>query len=100
MAVADMGLSPSEFWELSWYEWGLYMLRLEKKQQKDKLREEMNWDRTRIMWATLINVNAKTKVKPRDLIELSFDKKESEVPKPGSVIERFKEKTSGSKRIK
>ena len=92
-AVSEIGMSPSEFWDLSWYEWGLYLLRYENRLKKENAIFETNWDRTRIMWATLVNVNSgKGKsVKPSDLIRLSFDEKEK-TPEPGSVIERYKQK--------
>lgn len=100
MAVSEIGLSPSEFWELTWYEWGLYLLRLKNRQEKEKQHWETGWEQTRILWATLININsAKGKgVKPTDLIKLSYDKLEK--PKPGEVLQRFKEKLDGSKRTK
>lgn len=92
MAVCHMGLSPSEFWALGWYDWGLYLLRYEEKLEKEKREYETQWERTRIIWATLININSgKGKgVKPSDLITLSYDKKE--IPKPGDVIKRFTKK--------
>ncbi len=92
-AVSDIGLSPSEFWELSWYEWGLYLLRLKKRNDKEKVAYEEQWQRTRILWATIINVNG-GKVKPTDLIKLSFDGKseKEQPPEPGEVIKRFTEK--------
>jgi hypothetical protein len=95
-AVADIGLSPSEFWELSWYDWGLYLLRYENRIKKEKQEYENGWEQIRILWATLINVGSgKGKsVKPSDLIKLSYDgkAKEDDRPKPGEVIERFKAK--------
>lgn len=93
-AVADIGLSPSEFWELSWYEWGLYMLRYERRLNKEKHLYENGWEQTRIMWSTLVNINSgKGKgVKPSDLIKLSYDNVSEEKPRPGEVLERFKAK--------
>jgi hypothetical protein len=72
--VVNLKLSPDEFWGLSWYEYDLYLQRFEQEQQKEKFYWESNWDRTRHLWAVLINTNSKTKVKPSDLIKLSFDK--------------------------
>lgn len=92
--MCEVGLSPNEFWDLSWYEWGLYLLRHKKKSEKEFALHERSWEQTRIMWATLININSsKGKgVKPKDLIELSYDKKEPELPKFGDVVKRFKPK--------
>lgn len=104
VAVSEMNMSPSEFWELSWYEWGLYLLRLKSQREREKQEWETNWDRTRVMWATLVNINSGKgkKVKPSDLIKLSYDDKvkEAEIPNPGDVIKRFKEKINGGKRTK
>jgi hypothetical protein len=35
VGVVNLGLSPDEFWELSWYEWGLYILRQKAKSEDD-----------------------------------------------------------------
>ena len=53
------------------------MLRLKKIAEKEKHDFEDGWNQTRHLWATLININSTKKVKPSDLIELSFDKKEA-----------------------
>jgi hypothetical protein len=94
MGVVDLGLSPDEFWELSWYEWGLYVLRQKKLSEEQKFRFETSWDQTRQMWATLININSpKGKgVKPDDLIQLSYDKKETKRKTPDEVAKKFKPK--------
>lgn len=73
-AVSELDLSPQEFWNLSWYEWGLYLMRLKVKTDKELREHNRDWDRTRQLWATLVNLNSKQKVKPQDLIKLSFDK--------------------------
>ena len=103
VAVSEMNLSPSEFWELSWYDWGLYLLRLKSQREMEKHKWESDWDRTRVMWATLVNINSGKgkKVKPSDLIKLSYDELSNEAPpKPGEVLERFKKKIDGGKRTK
>lgn len=94
MGVVDLGLSPDQFWALSWYEWGLYVLRQNKLSEESKFRYETGWDQTRQLWATLININSgKGKgVKPSDLIKLSYDKKESKRKTPQEVEKKFKPK--------
>jgi len=93
MAVSEMNLSPSEFWDLSWYEFGLYLLRFKKKGEEQLRLHESGWEKTRILWATLVNSYAKHPVKPKELITLSYDKEVSEVktPKltPEEVLKRF-----------
>ena len=91
----NIGLKPDEFWELSWYEWGLYLLREKRRSEDLKFKFETGWDQTRILWATIININSpKGKgVKPSELIELSFDKKveiESLRKTPEEVASKFK----------
>lgn len=96
IAVSKIGLSPSEFWELGWYEWGLYLLRLKYQDEKEKEEYERSWEQTRIIWATMINLKAQKGkgVKPSDLIRLSYDGKsvKDKPPEPGEVIKRFTEK--------
>jgi hypothetical protein len=46
--------------------------------ERDEKREEAHWARFRIQWANFINANFKKKVKPQDLIKLSFDKEKEE----------------------
>ena len=77
MAVAELGISPNEFWSLSWFEWGCYLLRLEKQLDKEKFQWEEGWEQTRIIWSLIANVNG-NKFKPQDLIKLPRDKEEKE----------------------
>jgi len=97
IAVSEISLSPSQFWDLSWYEWGLYLLRLKKIKDKELREYERSWEQTRILWASLLNphMGAGKLVKPTDLITLSYDKDEDVKGKrltPEEVAERFKKK--------
>lgn len=99
IGVVELGLSPDEFWDLSWYEWGLYVLRQKKQAEKEKYHIENGWEQTRTIWATLVNIHSSKKVKPSDLIELSFDKKviaESKRKTPEEVEAKFNKKKHGS----
>lgn len=89
-------LSPDEFWELSWFELSLYQLRVEDEAQTEKDREEAQWARFRIQWAQLNNAHFRDKVKPEDLIKLSFDKKEVD-PKTKRMTPEEVAKKFGSK---
>lgn len=93
IAVSEMELSPDEFWELSWYEWGLYLLRIKKRGEREVREHESGWEKTRILWATIVNSYAKHPVKPKELIKLSYDNDVTVVntPKltPEEVIARF-----------
>lgn len=57
MAVTDLGLSPDEFWRLTWYEWGLYCLRLYKESKKMLAQRELSIDLTRHFMALFANAN-------------------------------------------
>lgn len=101
IGVVELGLSPDEFWELSWYEWGLYILRQKKHAETEKFIFETGWEQTRQLWATLININSpKGKgVKPSDLIKLSFDdNKFTQIKRktPEEVEAKFNKKKHGS----
>lgn len=78
MAVTDMGLSPQEFWRLTWYEWGLYCLRLYKESKKMLAQRELSIDLTRHFMALFANANrAKNQAAfaPTDFLwKLSYDK--------------------------
>jgi hypothetical protein len=82
-AVVHIGISPDEFWGLSWYEYDLYVLRLDALRERETFKWETGWDQTRILWSTAHNAAFKNKVKPVDLIKLSFDKpKQKKEDKP------------------
>jgi len=71
--VSEVKISPAEFWSLSWFEWGCYLLRLQGESEKDKFKWEESWEQTRIIWSLIANVNG-NKFKPQDLIKLPRDK--------------------------
>lgn len=69
-------MSREEFWRLSWYDVGIHLERFTLSQEALRAKNEQDWNRTRVMWATLININTGKKgkkVKPQDLIKLSID---------------------------
>jgi hypothetical protein len=98
LAVADLGISPKEFWGLSWFEWGCYLLRLEKQLDKEKFQWEESWEQTRIIWSLIANVNG-NKFKPQDLIKLPRDKevKENILLTPKQVETMFPTKLKDAK---
>lgn len=66
---------------MTWYEWGLYLSRLEYEQDKEQARIEAQWAQTRILWAAIMNTGfkgPKKRVKSTDLIRLSFDDDDKE----------------------
>ncbi len=101
LAVSEIGISPKEFWSLSWYEWGLYLLRLQRRAEKEKFQWEEEWDRARRIWAAIINgYPPKQPVSPQDLIKLDRDgdyRKEVMTPERMKEIEILAKKRFGSK---
>jgi hypothetical protein len=77
VARTKLGLSPKQFWNLTWYEWGLEILRLYEQQKKVEEEREFYLSVKRIEIANFINAhrgqNSKT-IKPEDVFKLSFDK--------------------------
>lgn len=92
LAVSEVGISPKEFWSLTWFEWGCYLLRLKKRVEKDQFIWEDGWDKTRIMWATLVNVHGNKK-SPTDLIKLPRDKETEKVLLTPEEVESLFPKT-------
>jgi hypothetical protein len=97
LAVVEVGISPVEFWSLSWYDWGLYLLRLEKRIEKDRALWEEDWDRTRHIMTAVINSQG-GKLTPQSLMELPKDKEEKKVLlKPEEVEKLFPKQLKSGK---
>ncbi len=89
-------MTEEEFWQLSWWDWGLYTLRSKKQFMLRKAASEDAWARTRELWAVMINQWKKAgsaATRPQELIKLSFDKDDPlEVPvvhEPEEAFKRF-----------
>lgn len=82
MAVTDMGLSPQEFWRLTWYEWGMYCLKLYKDSKRMLAQRELSIDLTRHFMALFANANRREHApafEPEDFLwRLSYDKARTE----------------------
>lgn len=91
MAVTDIGLSPQEFWRLTWYEWGLYCLRLYKESKKMLAQRELSVDLTRHFMALFANANRsknQAAFTPQDFLwRLSYDKHPTVEERPLSFKE-------------
>lgn len=78
MAVTDLGLSPQEFWRLTWHEWGLYCLKLYKDSKRMLSQRELSIDLTRHFMALFANANrgkGTALYQPTDFLwRLSYDK--------------------------
>lgn len=73
-----MGLSPQEFWRLTWFEWGLYCLKLYKDSKRMLAQRELSIDLTRHFMALFANANRGKNTaafEPQDFLwKLSYDK--------------------------
>jgi hypothetical protein len=107
VAVTDLGLSPKEFWRLTWYEWGLYMMRLYKLNQERLYDRDFRKDLTGQFMALFANANrskGQRAFRREDFFKLSYDTQLKSEADPelfnrvarrlGSVI---KKKDSGDK---
>ena len=95
-AYTECGLSIDEFFELSFYEWSLELLKVKNKNKQIHSEWEWAWARTRSLWMILANSNRDAKKKPtpfepEDLIRLSFDKDKEEMTplSPEEVEKKF-----------
>lgn len=94
--VAECDLTPDGFWSLSWFEWTVYLYKYQRKIKFEKSLQEAEWERFRIGWSVWMNglFSLKKKVRPKDLITLSFDKREKSPLKETDteMFERIKNK--------
>lgn len=98
LAVCELDMTPEYFWELSWYDWGLYILKYNTKVERERDKEEAHWVRTRAFMALFANAHRDkkkrpTEFKPTDFIVLSFDK--TEAPKKIVSEKEMKQKFGG-----
>jgi hypothetical protein len=76
-----IGHEPGKFWEFTWYEWGMEMLRHYESQKQREEDREFYLSVKRIEIADFKNANWSFpggKLKPRDIFKLSFDVPEQE----------------------
>lgn len=92
-AVGEIGLSFSEFWELSPFEFSIIRKGYNQKLEREYIHE---WERTRFLGSLIVNSApnfGKTKrkfIKPEELVKLPNDKNLSESIKPESMIEQLR----------
>lgn len=98
IAYVDCGLSVEQFYDLSFYEWGLEILKLKKRSKAELIDWESNAVLFRELMALIANVNRNPKRRAlpyegSDFIRLSFDKpkeEESRLMTPEEVEAKFK----------
>ena len=91
-------MEPEKFWELSYYEWSLWLLRIKHQARKRKQDQEVLIELERNSMALMVNLWSKKKVSGRDFYTLSSDGEEKAGPAiTGEQLmekmkERFKDK--------
>jgi hypothetical protein len=109
-AYVECELSIDEFYNLSFYEWGLEVERVRKRSEEKKIQWEGEASLFRELMALLANINRNPKKTPTpfegsDFIKLSFDKPKEqyvsrkmtpeEVDAKAKKIEALKNKQNG-----
>lgn len=91
-----MGMTCEEFWRLTWWEWGLRVIRFAEDRRKRLEDHELLLAVTRIMIADFRNAHRRkgsAPLKAEDIFKLSFDKdanKKISVPlSPEEVEKKF-----------
>lgn len=82
-AIVDCGLLPWEYEELTFYDLMLFIEKVNQEYEREHAKQETTWNQVRILWAAIKNMfRGKTDrvIAPEELIKLSFDKKEEDVP--------------------
>ena len=76
MAVTELGLTPKYFWSLTWFDWGLYVLKLHKDRKREIAARELSIEQTRQFMALHYNLNRGNNPAkdPQDFWRLSYDK--------------------------
>jgi hypothetical protein len=91
-----MGLSPEYFWSLTWYDWGLFILKLHKENQRRKSEREFQTELTRGFMALVANTNRDPKKHPmpflpEDFYKLSYDVQTTQEQDP-DLFRKLKQK--------
>lgn len=73
-------MSCAEFWELTWYEWGLRALGLLKENLRRKSEDEFRMELTGRFMALFATANSKKEWTRQDFFKLSYDKPVEERP--------------------
>ncbi len=91
------GVDHEKFWDLSWYEVQLYMMRWGERQRLEMIKIEEARNQTAILWSTIVNMSGKVSkknVKPDDLYKKG-KKKKIKLLSPEEVDQIFKENKRG-----
>jgi len=96
-AFGQVGLMPSQFYDLLPREWGNMVEGWNERQNR---KEEADWERTRWMTTILLNPHTKKRIKPKDLIVFPWEskpKKDRKVWTRGEILEVINERKQRSK---
>lgn len=73
-------MSSDEFWNLSWYNWGLLVLRLIKENKRTSEDREFMMELTGRFMALFASANSKKEFRREDFFKLSYDNQVEERP--------------------
>lgn len=97
--VAECDFKPDEFWELSLYEWSLYLYRYKVQAAKRLRSEKTFWQGISVIWSVLMNgLFSGKKGEPRkiyapeDLVRFDDEKKEDKKEPEEDLVTRVKRK--------
>jgi hypothetical protein len=69
-------MNPDFFWNLTWFEWGIYLIKVVRAREKENTLQEHEWIRWRTIVADFRNANRGKNdpvLNPSDIVKLSFD---------------------------
>lgn len=76
VAHIELGMSSEEFWKLTWYEWGLWCLRIVDQRRKRNEDRELSIEMTRSIMTLQANIHRGKRARPyekTDFFKLSYD---------------------------
>jgi len=89
-------MKPEEFWDLTWYDWGLYVLKHQTALERNVMMQESNlvvWRAWMALYANSVRDSKKQPIpfEPTDFFKLSFDdvKKEPLILSEKQMKEKF-----------
>lgn len=90
--VAELGFDPDRFWELSFYEWSLYLRRHETLIWRAIQRDRSFWRGVSVIWSVLMRGLLGANKAPTDLIDFDEEIKESKPESTENLIEQVKQR--------
>jgi hypothetical protein len=96
IALGYVGMSLQDFERCTPFEFSKIV---EQAQKKEEDRIRLTWEQTRFISLTNLSPYSKKALKPTDIMEFPWDKKENQVHKGTSSYERMKELEKRLKKV-